>query len=182
MLKITIPEMELWDSANEEFITVGKHNLQLEHSLLSISKWEALHCKPFLSTNLTSDETIDYFNCMVITQNTDPNIMKYLPKSVSDKIMKYIESPMSATTFSTNSNNKSGAKDSTTITSELIYYWMIVHNIPFECEKWHINRLLTLIRICNIKNNSGKKMSRSEIYEKNRALNAARRAKLNTRG
>lgn len=181
MLKINIPEIEVWDQAKEEFITIPEHTLLFEHSLLSISKWEAKFCKPFLVENLNAEESIEYFKCMLITQNVDTSFFKYLPPKIVKQLTDYIASPMTATTFSNNTTN-SGPRDRTIITSELIYYWMIVHNIPFECEKWHLNRLLTLIRVCNAKNSGSKKMSKNEIFEKNRALNAMRRAKSHSRG
>lgn len=181
MLKLTIPEMEIWDSINEEFNTIPSHTLQFEHSLLSISKWEAKHCKPFLSENLSGEDALDYYRCMLITQNVDQSVFKYLPQNAIKQLNDYIQHPMTATTF-TEYGQSGKSKGRTIITSELIYYWMIIHNIPFECEKWHLNRLLTLIRVCNAKNGADKKMSRSEILANNRALNAARRAKLHSRG
>ena len=180
MLYITVPATELWDEANEEFIHTKEQTLQLEHSLVSLSKWEARWCKAFFSKReKTNEETLDYIKCMTITQNVDPIIYKCLTKENVEQINKYIEAPMTATYFSED-ENKGGNKD--VITSELIYYWMIALNIPSEYQKWHINRLLTLIRVCNIKNQPPKKMSRSQIMSRNRALNAARRKQLNTKG
>lgn len=181
MLKINIPEIEAWDSKSEQFITIPAQTLLAEHSLLSISKWEAKYNKSFLSTKLSNQEFIEYFKCMLITQNVNTSYFELLPYSIVKEIIDYIEAPMTATTFS-NHGPSGGPKDRTVITSELIYYWMILHEIPFECEKWHLNRLLTLIRVCNAKNGNTKKMSKGEIFENNRALNAARRAKLKSRG
>lgn len=135
--------------------------------------------KPFLSKEpKTAAETIDYIKCMTITQNINPDVYKGLTSKNIDDINKYIDKPMTATTFS--EENKSRSRE--IITSELIYYWMFSMNIPMECQKWHLNRLLTLIRVCNIKNQPPKKMSRREIMNRNAALNAARRKKLNSRG
>ena len=181
MLTITIPSTELWDEENQEFIYTKSCVIQLEHSLVSISKWEAKWNKPFLSkVEKTKEELIDYIKCMTITQNVDQEVYKYLSKRNFEQINKYLEAPMSATTFS--NNNQTGRANNEKITSELIYYWMIAQNIPFECQKWHINRLLTLIRICNIKNAAPKKHSKNDLLRRNAALNAERRKALNTTG
>jgi hypothetical protein len=180
MLNITIPKQELYDEENNEFINLPEKTICLEHSLVSVSKWESKWKKPFLSKEpKTVEETIDYIKCMTITQNVDDKSYNYLSKKNIEDINKYIDDSMTATTFYDTRKN-TGRQEN--ITSELIYFWMISLNIPMECQKWHLNRLLTLIKICNIKNDSGKKMSRSEINSRNAALNAARRKKLNTRG
>lgn len=180
MLQITIPPKELYDEAKEEFIEMKGQVLQLEHSLVSISKWEAKWCKRFISKEEKSyEETIDYIKCMTITQNVNPDVYNNLTQENLDQVNAYISAPMTATWFS---DDTSGPANREHVTSELIYYWMIALNIPFECQKWHLNRLLTLIRVCNIKNKQPKKMSRSEIMSRNAALNAARRKQLNTRG
>lgn len=182
MLQITIPATELWDDRNQVFINTKEQTLQLEHSLVSISKWESKWCKSFLSkTEKTYDETIDYIKCMTITQNVSPEVYGRLTKENIEQINEYIQAPMTATHFL--DEEKSGRSNGEQVTSELIYYWMIALNIPIdECQKWHINRLLTLIRVCNIKNQPAKKMSRREIMNRNAALNAARRKQLNTKG
>lgn len=180
MLQITIPGIELWDESREIFTRTKEQTLQLEHSLVSLSKWESKWGKAFLSKQeKTYEETIDYIKCMTITQNVDPNVYNHLSKSIIDKITEYIEAPMTATYFS---KEQSSGNSREQVTSELIYYWMIALNIPFECQKWHLNRLLTLIRVCNIKNQPPKKMSKRAIMSRNTALNAARRKQLNTRG
>ena len=180
MLQITIPGIELWDESREIFTQTKEQTLQLEHSLVSLSKWESKWGKAFLSKQeKTYEETIDYVKCMTITQNVDPNVYNHLSKSIIDKITEYIEAPMTATYFS---KEQSSGNSREQVTSELIYYWMIALNIPFECQKWHLNRLLTLIRVCNIKNQPPKKMSKRAIMSRNAALNAARRKQLNTRG
>ena len=180
MLQITIPAGEQWDEINQVFINTKEQTLQLEHSLVSLSKWESKWCKAFLTKNeKTDEETIDYIKCMTITQNIDPNVYNCLTKENIEQIKKYIEAPMTATYFSEEYSGKSSREQ---VTSELIYYWMIALNIPMECQKWHLNRLLTLIRVCNIKNQPPKKMSKRAIMSRNAALNAARRKQLNTRG
>lgn len=174
MLTITIKAAEMFDSASNKFLVNAKdQTLTLEHSLVSISKWESKWHKPFLSdTSKTLEESIDYIKCMTITQNVDPIIYRFLSKDNFEKINAYIEDPMTASWV-----NEAGGKKgkSETITSELIYYWMIALNIPVEFQKWHLNRLLMLIKICNAKNQPPKKMSKSEIMKRNRSLNAARR-------
>lgn len=181
MLRITIPAEESWDEQKEEFvITAKEQTLQLEHSLVSLSKWESKWCKPFLTKEeKTFEETIDYIKCMTITQNVDDSVYNRLTKSNITDVYEYIEAPMTATTFSGQSKKGSG-KDITT--SELIYYWMISFNIPMECQKWHLNRLLTLVRVCEIKNNPPKKIGRRELINKYASLNAARRKQFNSAG
>lgn len=171
--------MEMFDEQTQSFFTLKGQTLQLEHSLVSLSKWESKWCKPFLSKELkTLDETKDYIRCMTITQNVDPEIYNRLSNSNIEAINKYIDAPMTATTF--NNRNQSSSKE--IITSELIYYWMISFNIPMECQKWHLNRLLTLIRVCNIKNSPPKKMGKRDIASQYASLNAARRKQFNTKG
>lgn len=180
MLQITIPATELFDDSKQEFVYTKEQTLKLEHSLVSLSKWESRWQKPFLTKEeRTIEETIDYIKCMTITQNVDPDIYNYITNDNVRKVNAYIDAPMTATTFS---NNGKGRPNREQITSELIYYWMISLNIPFECQKWHLNRLLTLIRVCNIKNQPSKKMSKGEIMSRNRALNEARKKQLNTKG
>jgi hypothetical protein len=180
MLQITIPSVELWDEVNERFIKTKETSISLEHSLVSLSKWESKWCKPFLSKDTkTTEEIIDYIRCMTLTQNTDPNVYNYLTKENIKQVQDYIDAPMTATTIH---NDKNSPRSRETVTSELIYYWMIALNIPFECQKWHLNRLLTLVRVCNIKNRPTKKMSRSQLLSRNAALNAARRQQLNSKG
>lgn len=180
MLTITIPATEMWDEKNEKFIDIKECRLQLEHSLVSLSKWESKWCKPFLFTNdKTAEEIMDYVRCMTLTTNVSPEVYYGLTSENIKAINSYIEAPMTATHFGSEQNG-SGKRE--VVTSELIYYWMIALNIPFECQKWHLNRLLTLIRICNIKNQPAKKMSRKEIMSRNAALNAARRKQLGTKG
>jgi len=182
MLQIEIPRAELYNESNNEFITLPPVKLQLEHSLVSLSKWESKWHKPFLSDEKkTVEETVDYIRCMTITQNVPPDVYLRINSSIVDQVNAYIDDPMTATTF--NDVKKEGqAKKKTIVTSELIYYWMIALNIPPDFQKWHLNRLLTLIRVCEIKNTPSKKMSPRELMSRNRALNAARRQKFNTRG
>ena len=180
MLQITIPEQELFDEAKNEFITIKETNLTLEHSLVSLSKWESKWCKPFLSkAERTTEETIDYIRCMTLTQNVDPDVYQWLTAENLEQIKNYIEDTHTATVIYEEPN---GPKSREIITSELVYYWMVALNIPFECQKWHLNRLLTLIRICNIKNAPPKKRSQSQIMSRNAALNAARRQRLHSKG
>lgn len=180
MLKLIIPPAELFDEEKSEFIYLPAVSITLEHSLLSISKWESKWLKPFLdNTKKESEEFYDYVRCMTITPNINPKDYYRLTNKQIEIIYEYIDSPMTATTFSTNKKDKPSREK---VTSELIYYWMTVNQIPFEAEKWHINRLLTLIRICNIKNSKPDKMSKKDIYAQNRALNKARRAKSGSSG
>ena len=180
MLQITIPGGELYDESKNEFIYTKPQTLQLEHSLISLSKWEAKWRKAFLSKNeKTPEETIDYIKCMTLTQNVDPAVYARLTNANIRQVDEYISAPMTATYFS---DDGEGQKNREVVTAELIYYWMISLNIPFECQKWHLNRLLTLIKVCSIKNQPPKKRSKREIMSRNAALNAARRKQLNTKG
>ena len=180
MLEIVIPEKELWDEAKEEFTHTKAQTLRMEHSLVSLSKWESKWKKAFLSKKeKTYEETIDYIRCMTVTQNVDPDVYKYLSAENIKQINEYINDPMTATTFS---ENKQTGGNHEILTAEVIYYYMIASNIPFECQKWHLNKLLTLIRVCGIKNQPPKKMGREELLKRNNALNAARRKKFNTKG
>ena len=179
MLKLTIPTIEQYDEVKNEFITSKETVLQLEHSLVSLSKWESKWCKPFLTKEeKTVEESIDYIRCMTITQNVDLNVYKFITAENIKKVSEYIETSMTATIFS----NEKRSTNREVVTTEIIYYWMIEMTIPFECEKWHLNRLLTLINVCNIKNNPPKKMNKKELMSRNSALNATRRQSLNTKG
>ena len=182
MLRIVVPAAELFDEYNEQFIQTKETTLNLEHSLLSVSKWESKWCKPFLLTNKedkhTAEEMLDYIKCMTITTNVPDEVYQALSMDNVKSINDYISAPMTATKIFYNGPVK---RNTEIITSELIYYWMVVCNIPFECEKWHLNRLLTLIRVCNVKNNP-QKMNRADLLAHNRALNKARRKKLHTKG
>lgn len=180
MLRITIPSVELYDESNQMFVHTKQCDLQLEHSLVSLSKWESKWKKPFLSSkDKTTEETLDYIRCMTVNEQVCSVNYRLIPKSIMDQITAYIDAPMTATTFS-QSEQKPTNKE--VITAEIIYYWMIAFNIPFECQKWHLNRLLTLINVCSIKNQPKKKMGRREAAAKQRALNDARRAQLKTKG
>lgn len=182
MLRIEIPiGPEYWDEAKMEFVGPEVQVLELEHSLLSLSKWESKWCKAFLTKQeKTAEETIDYIKCMTLTENVDPEVYNHLTMKNIEQINAYIEAPMTATVFYEDKNKGKTSRETTT--AELIYYWMIALNIPFECQEWHLNRLLTLIRVCNIKNEPPKKMSKRDIMSRNAALNAARRKQLNSKG
>lgn len=179
MLHIEIPPAEYWDELRGEFVYTKSQKLALEHSLVAISKWESKWMKPFLGSDLTYEEILDYIRCMTITQNVNPLIYRYMPESAINRVVEYIEAPMTATTIR-NMKKTAGVKE--IVTSELIYYWMISWGIPMECQKWHLNRLITLIQIFVVKNSKPQKMSQRQIMSRNSALNAARRKKYHTRG
>ena len=181
MLQIEVPiSPEGWDEIKQEFVEPKVVTLKLEHSLVSVSKWESKWNKPFLSSNSKTDEEIfDYIKCMTTTQNVDDDVYNHLTQDNIKSINKYIEAPMTATTFSEDKSSKGNRE---VVTSELIYYWMISLGIPVDFQKWHLNRLMTLIRVCNIKNAPPKKMSKRDVMSRNKALNDARRKQLNTRG
>ena len=182
MLTINIPiSPEGWDEDKQEFVEPKMQTLELEHSLVSLSKWESKWEKPFYSNTkqMSEEETLDYIKCMTLTKNVEPDVYNHLTSENVKDVIDYIQKPMTATTFSKNGNSPNSRE---IVTSELIYYWMISSNIPFECQYWHLNRLITLIRVCDIKNAPPKKRSKRDIMSQNAALNAARKNKLNTRG
>ena len=183
MLRITVPAKEHWDEERNEFVYTKACTLQLEHSLVSIAKWESKWHRSFFDTKQekTLEEAIDYIRCMTLTQNVNPNIYNCLTPENHDAINAYINDPMTATWFWDRNKKTAGGKKQI-ITSELVYYWMIALNIPFECQKWHINRLLTLIRVCEEENAPKEKTSKRALMSRNAALNAARRKRLGTKG
>ena len=183
MLSILVSGREMWNEKTEEFIPPAKDQmLSLEHSLVSVAKWECKWNKSFLSTKQkTRAEMLDYIRCMTLTQNVDPDVyLRISNKNIKD-IYRYIDLPMTAAIF----NERQKAPPSRKIiTAETLYYGMIVNNIPFDpCQKWHLNRLMALIRFCNIENDpKKKKMPQNEIMRSNAALNAARKKAWNTTG
>lgn len=180
MLKVTIQGEEFFDEENKVFVTNELATIELEHSLISMSKWESKWEKPFLGKEeKTTEETISYMKCMTLTPDVPDELYHKLSRENIEAINEYITAKMTATWFAEEKNN-SRARE--VITTELIYYWMISLNIPMECEQWHVNRLFTLIQVCNKKNSPAKKLSRSEIAARNRELNAQRKAQLGTRG
>jgi len=180
MLVIVVPGAEFFDETTNEFVDVEDVVLELEHSLVSLSKWESKFEKPFLGKEKKSPEEIaGYVKAMLITPDIGLEVLNRLSVENLTEINAYIESKQSATTFG-QMPDRSGSGE--VITSELIYYWMVAFTIPFECQYWHLNRLFSLIRICNIKNSKPKKMGRHEIAARNRELNAQRRAQLSTTG
>lgn len=179
MLQITIPQIELFNEETQEFFQIKEQTLCLEHSLVSVAKWESKWKKPFLGTEeKTMDELTDYIRCMTITQNVNPICYLGLTRGNILEVKNYIDDTMTATTF----KNRNGPKSHEIITAEIIYYWMIELGIPFECQKWHLNRLLTLVNVCSIKNTPAKKMSRKDALAQQSQLNAARRAKFKSKG
>lgn len=181
MLQITIPATELWDERKKEFVYTQECTLEMEHSLASLSKWESKWCKPFLTEkSKTAEETLDYIRCMTLTPGIPPETYEYIPNEVIDKIVEYINAPMTATWFKEDKSKRRGTGEA--ITAELVYYWMTVLNIPNDYENWHLNKLFTFIKVCSIKNAPSKKMSQKETASQYAALNAARRKALNSKG
>ena len=179
MLQITIPEREYFDNSTQEFIYLPEQRITLEHSLISISKWESKWKKPFLDKNAkTQEESLDYIRCMAVGKPIDELSVKWIPPETFAQINDYISDSMTATWFN-EQNKKPGMQ---VITSEIIYYWMIAFHVPMECEKWHLNRLLTLIKVCELKTAPKKKMKRKDIYAQNAALNAARKHRMEASG
>ena len=179
MLQITIPAARGWDERKQQFVYVPETVLQLEHSLVSVARWESKWCKPFLTkSSKTYEETLDYIKCMTLNE-VKPEIYEFLTEENVKQISDYMYAPMTATTFS---DDKQPKRNSEIITAELVYYWMISLNIPPEYDTWHINRLFTLIKVCSVKNAPPKKMSKKDLYARNAALNAARKKQLNSKG
>lgn len=184
MISVFVPGGEAFIDATQEFINTKDTTLQLEHSLISLRKWESKWHIPFLGEgSKTAEQTLDYIRCMTLNQNVDPNVYRFLTDVQIKEITKYIEDPQTATWFGDPPKKEGAApKKKEVITAEIIYYWMISLQIPVEFQKWHLNSLLTLIRVINIKNTPDKKMSAKEAARQRSALNAARRAKQHSRG
>lgn len=179
-IEIVVPTQETWDSEKEEFVYVKGQTIRMKHSLLSISKWEMKWKKPFLKPgyNMTEEETIDYYKCMTITPNVDPNIYYCIPVPERLRIKQYIEDPMSAY----KPRNRKRPPSRAAIVSERIYYWMTSNNIPHSYEKWHLNRLLNLLDIASEESGPQEKLSTAEVFRRNHDLNQARRRALGSRG
>jgi hypothetical protein len=180
MLILVVGATEVYDEKDGTFTAQGGVEFQLEHSLVSLSKWESEFEKPFLGkADKTPEETLAYIAHMVLTPNPPGDFLRRLSKENLETVNTYIDRKMTATWFSDQPNSP---RTREVITSELIYYWMTVFNIPSEYQTWHLNRLFTLIRICNIKQSKPQKMSRGEIARRNRELNAQRKAQMGTSG
>jgi len=180
MLKFTVPLEEGYDENTREFTVVRGFELELEHSLVSLSKWESEWEKPFLSKDAkTPEETLSYVKHMILTPNIPDEVWQKFPDRLFLMINSYMNSKQTATWFNDSPNIKASRE---VVTAELIYYWMVALGIPFECQYWHINKLLTLVKVCNVKNAPEKKMSKREQAEMQRTLNAQRKAQFNTRG
>lgn len=180
MLRITVPGDEFYDEELQEFVTRGDVVLDLEHSLVSLSKWESKHERPFLGVDdKTSEETLSYIQMMIQTPDFSPEVLSRLSRSNLEEINAYINSKQTATWFS---ESRTPPRSREVITAELIYYWMITMKIPMACETWHLNRLFTLIKICSIKSSKPEKLSRSELAARNKQLNEQRRKQLGTKG
>lgn len=185
MLEIVVPKSELYDENLKQFVIVDETRIEIEHSLAAVSKWESKWHKPFLQLGVgqqekTYEELIDYIRCATVTKDVNPLIFLNLTEDNLKQIADYMNDKMTATWFSEDKNKASKSRE--IITSEIIYYWMVALNIPFECQYWHLNRLLTLIRVCDEKNQPSKKMSKRDVMKRNKALNASRRKAHHTRG
>lgn len=182
MLEISVPGGEFWIEESEEFIHTKPQKLRLEHSLISISKWESKWKRAFLADRPKTDEQVlDYIRCMTINGDFPPETYAALSQENIDEIMAYIGDSMTATYIYKGFGNDNSSGRGEVLTSELIYYWMVCFNIPVEFQKWHLNRLLTLIDVFEAKN-STKKRKIGEIIKDNRALNEMNKARFNTRG
>lgn len=180
MLTLIIPQKEYFDDENSEFVIIPELTLEFEHSLVALYAWESKWEKPFLGKEgKTTKETISYIETMCLTPNVKSEVFNNLSSKQHEEISRYINADMTATTFNVRTNRSFSRE---IITAEIIYYWMIQLQIPFECQYWHLNKLLTLIKVCNAKNAPPKKMSRTELLSRQRSLNAQRRAQLNSRG
>lgn len=179
MLTLEVSPKEFYDSSNESFVDIPGCTVELEHSLVAISKWESKTHKPFLTnTEKSNDEVLYYIECMIVSKHTDLNFIKYLSQREIEQIQNYIQDPCTATTV----NNGDSKPSRDVITSELIYYWLVAGQIPFECQYWHINRLFMLVNICGVKNQPPKKQNKKTTMARNKQLNDARRKAMGTTG
>ena len=180
MLIVSLPEVEGFDEETQSFVSLPGGELHLEHNLIALSKWESITHKHLIGNeDVSPEEMLLYIECMITDEEYDRELLDRLPASEIERVSNYMADTKTATTF-VNKGDKDGSGEYTS--SELIYYWMIACQIPFECETWHLSRLLTLIRVCNEKNQPEKKMSRSDILSRNRDLNRARRQALGSKG
>ena len=180
MLRITVPAQEMWDEENEQFVYGDEVTLELEHSLVSLSKWESKHHKAFLTKKeKTAEEHLDYIKCMTLTEDVPDEVYSRLTQENVDQIVAYIEDPMSATYYF-DDKKQTGSRD--VMTAEYIYYCMFANNIPLDFENRHLNKLIAIIKMCGLKNSPPKKMSKSDIANRHRQINAANRAKYHTKG
>lgn len=183
MFQLKIPEIEYYDEQKLMFVTYQSLDLNLEHSLVSLSKWESFYEKPFITTtDKTPAEFLAYANMMIVDElQGDTRPIKFLRDEDVVALSNYIQSNQTATWF-TERPGSTQRNQSETVTAEIIYYWMVAHTIPFECQYWHLNRLITLVKVCNLKQEKPKKMSRRDLMSKNAALNAQRRAAAGSKG
>ena len=189
MFDVVIPAQhyEFFDEEKQEFladVNIKETHFQIEHSLISLKKWEQKWHKPFLgkSDELTNEELADYIRCMTLTHGVDPEVYNWIPQSVVEEIIKYIKDPMTATWFKENDLIGAQKNSREVVTAEIIYYWMISLEIPVEFQKWHLNQLLTLIKVVNIKNGKPQKVDKRQAARERAALNAKRRAAMNSKG
>lgn len=180
MLQVVIPEVELFDDQTQTFISIKETKLNLEHSLISLSKWESKWHKPFLDdADKTTEEIMDYIRCMTTNSNVNPSVYLGITSRIINEVDDYIHDPMTATWFNDPDQKRQSRQ---IITSEVLYGWMVQFGIPFECEKWHLNRLITLIRVCTINNSPKKKMPMKKVVEDRKALNEKRKQEMKTKG
>ncbi len=180
MLRIIIPLSEGFNEKTDEFVTTEGITIDLEHSLFSMSKWESKWEIPFLKKGKkTEEQSLDYIRMMILGELPSDEDLSHLSEKNINDITTYIDAKMTATWFTERRPSKPSRE---TITAELIYYWMISLGIPFECQHWHLNRLITLIRVCSLKNATKKKMTPSEAARQQRDLNAMRRAQTGSNG
>lgn len=180
MLTLIVPGTEVYNEETSEFGSEGDVVLELEHSLASLSKWESNYERPFLADDEKSEgEILGYIKAMVLTPNVAAETYENLTRENFEEINKYIEAKQTATTIYEPPGTSSSRE---TITAELIYYWMTVFHIPFECENWNLNRLFMLIRICSIKQSPPKKESATTRAARQREMNERRRQSMNSTG
>lgn len=187
MIEITIPKGQIVDDETGNVYRAEKDwTLVLEHSLISVQKWEAKWHVAFLNRGTrTFEQTIDYLRCMTLTPNVPEEIYYCIPEKEMKKVLDYVDDPMTATRVNDDSESQRGFGRKIgreVVTAEVIYYWMISLNIPAEYKKWHLNQLLTLIRVINAKNQPKKKRRMKDVLEEYRAINEANKARFHTEG
>lgn len=180
MITIDLGTLEYYDSEKNEFVYEEGGKVRFEYSLKMLYEWEGKWKKAFLkgNKNLTTEEAVDFYIMMAL----DPIDKKFMTGEAMETLSKYVNDPQTATTFADGQNGNTSPSKGKIFTSEELYAMMITSNVPLDFENRNLNRLITILRVISVQNTPPKKMSKNDIYRQNAALNAERKARLNTKG